>query len=1175
MFQTSTRRLLALPALDDSDSELIHRFANSRDEAAFAELVRRHGGLVRGVARRVLADPHAADDVFQAAFLLLATKASQETWGRTIGPWLYQAACRLAWKARVRWTRRLERSAPMIDSPAPMVDPIAPLAWAEVRSALDDELRRLPASQRDPLVLCYLEGLTRDEAAAALGCSPGELKGRLERGRNSLRSRLERRGLALSTGLAAVLVADPGVPVKAATAVAQLAARCVVGETMPAAIRELLRETWVGLGLKAAGMATVLVVAALGAAAMTAVGPHPVESNQPQPSGSPAVPIAQHPLVDADGDPLPPGAIARLGTVRFRTGGLVSALAFSPDGKQLASWSWAGSKKPDQLSLWDVASGRELRSIPARERKLMTLTWTPNGRGFAILQAQGVGNGRRFVMPDLLVWEFTSGKPEPIPPDAPTELPSVSFEVAAASRDGKQLAVTIKVDDKPGKPRIYELKATESVDGLKPLAEFDAPLIDCKSLAFTPDGKHLVGIGPNEMNNEANVDGTVIVWDKKTGAIVRTIAAPYGEPKRQQAKIAAANDRVAVGLESGDTFVADLRTGTGRTFATGHKATNGRGAGVRALDFSPDGRTLATTGMDGMVRVWDATGMKVREFGPHRNWSEAIAFTADGAKLASGGQDRLIRMWDPIAGKEIAPAGGLPMILVDLSLSADGITILSYSRDNFLRVWETRTGLLRRQIPTGGEVTACQLSADGTKVVAVIGDLYSPNKALKVWNAATGADVAPAGFPKTIVAGGFQFTPDRSVLITHFENQLVAWGWPGGNAVGGEVGAKLWAAEMPKPAKEPGANHIRWMTVSPDGKHFVTVAYRYTYREEKGMRFPFLQDGVVDLWNAKTGKRIRRVAEAYSPFLPAVYAPNGSLIVTNPYGFSLLSANGGPAVDLKSQIVVVDPLTGTVLKEFTPPERNDGGPNTGYGLALSCDGKVLFRGTDVGEVQAFEVVTGKFRTAWRGHRSTCFSLAAPTTDVRRLVSGSSDTTGLVWDVGFASVTPAPLTPERRLALWGDLTEADAEKAYASMRALAADPAGYVALASEKLTPTPPGPLAADLVPIFRDLGSATFTTREAAATKLDQYGESAVPQVRAHFEKEESAEVRTRLLAFLARHGGSPRSGASLRQVRAVELLEHLGTPEARRVLAALAAGGPSRQTADAAAVIERLQRRP
>ena len=149
------------------------------------------------------------------------------------------------------------------------------------------------------------------------------------------------------------------------------------------------------------------------------------------------------------------------------------------------------------------------------------------------------------------------------------------------------------------------------------------------------------------------------------------------------------------------------------------------------------------------------------------------------------------------------------MILVDLSLSADGITILSYSRDNFLRVWETRTGLLRRQIPTGGEVTACQLSADGTKVVAVIGDLYSPNKALKVWNAATGADVAPAGFPKTIVAGGFQFTPDRSVLITHFENQLVAWGWPGGNPVGGEVGAKLWAAEMPKPAKEPGANHIR------------------------------------------------------------------------------------------------------------------------------------------------------------------------------------------------------------------------------------------------------------------------------------------------------------------------------------------------------------------------------
>src|SRR5262245_24396950 len=141
-----------------SDAELLAAFATRRDESAFAELVRRHGGLVLGVARRVAGDPGAAEDVFQATFLLLARKAPSARWGPTVGPWLYQAARRIGLRARARAARR--RLLPLgPDVPAPADDPAAGLAWAEVRAALDGALASLPARLRDPLVLCYLQGL--------------------------------------------------------------------------------------------------------------------------------------------------------------------------------------------------------------------------------------------------------------------------------------------------------------------------------------------------------------------------------------------------------------------------------------------------------------------------------------------------------------------------------------------------------------------------------------------------------------------------------------------------------------------------------------------------------------------------------------------------------------------------------------------------------------------------------------------------------------------------------------------------------------------------------------------------------------------------------------------------------------------------------------------------------
>jgi RNA polymerase sigma factor (sigma-70 family) len=182
-----------------TDQALLERFVAHRDEEAFAQLVRRHGAMVLAVCRRVLNDPDAAQDVFQATFLVLARKAAGIAKRGSVGSWLYGVAYRLAQKARSNLARRCvnEKRAAAATS-APTVDD---LNWREMRAVLDEELQRLPEKYRAALVLCYLQERTRDEAAQQLGWPLRTLKYRLELGRDLLRRRLVRRGFTLGAGL--------------------------------------------------------------------------------------------------------------------------------------------------------------------------------------------------------------------------------------------------------------------------------------------------------------------------------------------------------------------------------------------------------------------------------------------------------------------------------------------------------------------------------------------------------------------------------------------------------------------------------------------------------------------------------------------------------------------------------------------------------------------------------------------------------------------------------------------------------------------------------------------------------------------------------------------------------------------------------------------------------------
>jgi RNA polymerase sigma factor (sigma-70 family) len=221
-----------------TDSQLIERFTGHRDELAFEALLARHGPMVLGICRRMLADAHDIEDAFQATFLVLVRRAHSLQRPDRLGPWLYGVAYRVAVRARARAARRRARERLGVEVAA--VSSHRDAAVADMRRELDDEIERLPGTFRDALVLCYLQGMTHEQAAAQLGCPVGTVRSRLARGRDRLHTRLVRRGLAPTAGaLAAALAteaASAAVPPALIRSTLQAAIRFAAGGALAGSI---------------------------------------------------------------------------------------------------------------------------------------------------------------------------------------------------------------------------------------------------------------------------------------------------------------------------------------------------------------------------------------------------------------------------------------------------------------------------------------------------------------------------------------------------------------------------------------------------------------------------------------------------------------------------------------------------------------------------------------------------------------------------------------------------------------------------------------------------------------------------------------------------------------------------------------------------------------------------
>jgi RNA polymerase sigma factor (sigma-70 family) len=282
-----------------ADSELLDNFLYRGDQAAFATLVQRYGPMVLGVCQRILRHTQDAEDAFQATFLVLVRKGATLAHPGLLANWLYGVAYRTAQHARARAARRSRHEREAASMTAAISDPPAD---QELSALLDEEISRLPEKYRDPLVLCYLQGLTNEQAARVLGWPTGSMSSRLARARELLRERLERRlrGLPCATrggftALLADIVQRQPVPRALADATVEAAEEIAGGgataDVLAPSVAELLEATLRGLPPGRRQATALPLLALVGGVVATAAGwgPPSISPNPALPGDTPPV----------------------------------------------------------------------------------------------------------------------------------------------------------------------------------------------------------------------------------------------------------------------------------------------------------------------------------------------------------------------------------------------------------------------------------------------------------------------------------------------------------------------------------------------------------------------------------------------------------------------------------------------------------------------------------------------------------------------------------------------------------------------------------------------------------------------------------------------------------------------------------------------------------------------
>jgi WD40 repeat protein len=870
------------------------------------------------------------------------------------------------------------------------------------------------------------------------------------------------------------------------------------------------------------------------------------------------VPAKDKPRVDQQGELLPSSALARFGSARFRHNGAFF-VSYLPDGKSLLSVSTDGT-----VRVWDALSGMQLRQFgkrteaPAKQQGFNP--WMRLGFVSAALSRDGKTLALSGLSGTVQLWEVATGKA-----GALLEVGDMYTTLVDFSLDGKHLIV--KGQDGT---RMYELATTKEVrqfannkPGQKQVY-YGGP----GGVVLSLDGRQLVVVGRELQDRKVRT--FLKVWEVSTGKELRQLNGP-GKDFSGQPILAPDGKSIVWGNLDGSIHFWDLEKDREiKKFAHGKQKQY-----PSALRFSPDGKTLAVK-YSRSVHLWDVAGGKQVhqlgeaepvgrfvypvEFGPVGVLTP-LAFSKDGKALAVL-DGNTIRPWDVGGGKEKGSAPGHQGAVLTAFASADEKTLTTLGADETVRRWEVSTGkeLSTLTLPTG---TALALAADG-KIAATM----DPGTAtIRIWDVTAGKELRsmkkpPVGEVQMYALSELALSPSGKYLaVRSWGTSLELWDTTNGKQL--PVASKsldpetfaFVAYDMPR--RKPTD-----LVFAPDGR---TLAFMVPAGGTVKSGTWGTHARSIRLWDAALGKDIIQLEGAYRGMVGLAFSPDGKTL----------------AVRETDKLTVMELATGksrfqikglpTVQLAYGPM-----GMGTAPAVAFSPDGKMLAASGDPQTPRLWDMATGKEVGQLKGHQSDLETLAF-TASGNRLVTGSSDTTALLWDVAAmrkVKLEPTPPLTDKVLAgLWADLNSNDSAKAFEAIRLLEAAPKQAIALLRGKLKPAEVDDKR--LARLIADLNSNTYKSRQDAFGELQKLGDLAEPALSKFLKDDPPLEARQRVEKLLAKLGSAPPSGEMLRSWRALEVLEWIGTKEAREVLGPLTKGAAGSQlTREARRILDRLDQR-